>query len=326
MIRATAPGKVVLWGEYAVLTGAPALVMAVDRYAECSIGTDGGEAWRCSTPGFQACAGPLLREQLLAASPPEDTGWRLAWHVLQSFDSSALASGGDVCFDTRAFQENGRKLGIGSSAALCTAICGALGRLLGQSADYAMAAGAHRRFQGGSGSGIDVAAAWYGGVLRFQRPPDSRAPGGARPWTLAPDLNPTFVFAGESASTTGHLRRLRHWLDDGGGAELDALSAASAAVFSAGDPGSALTDYVDALWELDQAAGLDIFSAPHRCLRRLAFDAGVVYKPCGAGGGDIGAAFTPDTAAAQRFARLAADNGFLPIALETASHGLEVTG
>ena len=33
----SAPGKIVLWGEYAVLAGAPAAVMAIDRYASCAL-------------------------------------------------------------------------------------------------------------------------------------------------------------------------------------------------------------------------------------------------------------------------------------------------
>jgi phosphomevalonate kinase len=38
-VHARAPGKVVVLGEYAVLDGAPALVLAVDRY--CT-------TWRCA--------------------------------------------------------------------------------------------------------------------------------------------------------------------------------------------------------------------------------------------------------------------------------------
>ena len=37
-VRATAPGKLVVLGEYAVLTGAPALVLAVDR--QCQVAED----------------------------------------------------------------------------------------------------------------------------------------------------------------------------------------------------------------------------------------------------------------------------------------------
>ena len=36
-IRIAAPGKIVLWGEYAVLAEAPAAVLALDRYAEVSL-------------------------------------------------------------------------------------------------------------------------------------------------------------------------------------------------------------------------------------------------------------------------------------------------
>ena len=40
---ARAPGKAMLLGEYAVLDGAPALVTAVDRYAEARYGAGPGE-------------------------------------------------------------------------------------------------------------------------------------------------------------------------------------------------------------------------------------------------------------------------------------------
>ena len=36
-VFAEAPGKLVILGEYAVLTGAPALVLAVDRYCRAEI-------------------------------------------------------------------------------------------------------------------------------------------------------------------------------------------------------------------------------------------------------------------------------------------------
>ncbi len=36
-VFAEAPGKLVILGEYAVLTGAPALVLAIDRYCRAEI-------------------------------------------------------------------------------------------------------------------------------------------------------------------------------------------------------------------------------------------------------------------------------------------------
>jgi phosphomevalonate kinase len=329
VIRAAAPGKVVLWGEYAVLSGAPALVMAVDRYARCHL-EPGGDAWRFSALGYPAAAEFLTREQLLSSEAPEsERVWSIAWHVLQTLDCSTLPAAGETRFDTRGFQDPAgrRKLGLGSSAALCVAGYAAFSELLCQPGSYTAALNVHHRFQGGAGSGIDVAAAWFGGTLKFRRPGGGSADAGeAVPWSLPAGMAPTFVFSGTSARTSDHLMRLRRWLDNGGGPELDALAAASSALFETHDLMVCLSRYVAALWELDQAAALGIFSAAHCRLRQLAFDAGVVYKPCGAGGGDIGAAFTPDAAAAKRFARLARANGFLPLALETASHGIEITG
>jgi phosphomevalonate kinase len=332
MIRARAPGKVVLWGEYAVLTGAPALVMAVDRYAECTV-APGDDVWRFEARGFQAPAAAVPRERLLSREPPAaDAVWHTTWHVLQELPRSALRrlpAGGRLRSDSRSFHHRGTKLGLGSSAAVCVATCGALCRLLDQPLDYATALAIHGRTQGQSGSGIDVAAAWHGGTLRFQRP-HTGEPGCATPWPLPPGLHPVFVWSGRAARTPDHLSRFWRWLDADRRPPLDALAERAAALFEAGDgPAdvlSALTAYVGALEHLDAAAKLGIYSDGHRTLRRLASQAGVVYKPCGAGGGDLGAAFAAEPAAADRFAALATDHGFLPVALEIAPHGIEVTG
>src|SRR5690606_27773541 len=48
-LTARAPGKAVVLGEYAVLGGAPALVLAVDRYCSASIGPRPGEISRIET-------------------------------------------------------------------------------------------------------------------------------------------------------------------------------------------------------------------------------------------------------------------------------------
>ena len=46
--------------------------------------------------------------------------------------------------------------------------------------------------------------------------------------------------------------------------------------------------YVDALRQLSVDHDLGIFDAGHEELAQQASDNGIVYKPCGAGGGDIG--------------------------------------
>ncbi len=331
MIRADAPGKIVLWGEYAVLGGAPALVQAVDRRAVCSLSPD-GNGWQCSARGFPGAAATIAAERLLAdPAPPPGAVWRLLWQVARTFEAADLPSGIRAEFDTLGFHQQGIKLGLGSSAALTTAIYAALSRLLDRPADLSGALAAHGQLQGGgaassirSGSGIDVAAAWYGGLLRYQRTAGPDAPLAA-PWKLPASLHLVHVWSGVPASTPDRLACLERHLRGSGSTELDALSTQSQELFTCAQPLAALPDYVAALQALDTAAGLDIYTPPHRALTQLAKEAGVVYKPCGAGGGDIGVAFTDDAAAAARFARQAADMGFPPLPLETARHGIRVT-
>jgi phosphomevalonate kinase len=327
VVRARAPGKIVLWGEYAVLAGAPALVMAVDRYATCTLEPGSGNAWSLTAAGHPAAAGTVSRARLTgdAAAPAEGAIDAILHQVLHAVPAESLPAGGRAHFDTAGFHHEGHKLGLGSSAALTVAVYGAVCRLLGLEAGEETAHAIHRAFQGGSGSGIDVAAAWHGGTLRCRRADAGGSPE-ATPWPLPSELAMHTVWTGSAASTGAHLGRLQCWLNRGGGRELDELTESARGVFHAADLLEALASYVDRLDALDRAAELGIFSPPHRHLQRLAIAAGVVYKPCGAGGGDIGAAFATDATAIEQFVDLARRAGFLPLALETASHGLEVTG
>ena len=116
MFVARAPGKVVALGEYAVLDGAPAVVLALDRYVEAAIGPSADGACRLTTraaevverqfaPG-EASGAPLIDLVAAAVEPP------LAW--VATIDSQALFSGSS-------------KLGLGSSAAVLCAWAGAFG-------------------------------------------------------------------------------------------------------------------------------------------------------------------------------------------------------
>jgi phosphomevalonate kinase len=335
-IEALAPGKVVLWGEYAVLAGAPALVLAVDRYARCTIsvpprsidGTDSApREWRFASAGFVTAPVALAHAELCANVPPAaDSPARTTWQVLQALDRTALPEAADVLIDTAGFYRAGTKLGLGSSAAACVALYGAMCELIGATGSFTAIADIHRRIQGGRGSGIDVAAAWFGGLLRFRRDVDSATRHDPEIATavLPEHLSLGFVWAGHPAVTSTHLERFAAWRERGATVELDALCAASGALFEAGDTLERLRFYVRCLEALDRAADLAIYDAGHRELHRLAAGCGVVYKPCGAGGGDIGAAFSYDPRALERFLTTARERGYAPITLETAAHGIDV--
>jgi phosphomevalonate kinase len=202
-VHARAPGKLVLLGEYAVLDGAPALVMAVARYARARLAPLPDAGCRLSTraPESQTArfdrgeaTGVRLVDRVIAAAPELDwPGW--AGYL----DSSELFLGAD-------------KLGLGSSAAALVAWAGAWWRAASPGAQPPSAETLiqiHRAFQGGAGSGLDVAAARCGGVLRYRLD----ASGGPRIGSVRLPNSVGFagIFAGSSASTTGLVARYDEW-------------------------------------------------------------------------------------------------------------------
>ena len=151
-MKASAPGKIVISGAYAVLEGAPAIASAVDRFVVAD------------TAGVAARPTPEVLAALGGAPAP-------------AFDASALFSGD-------------KKLGLGASAAILVASLaaravaerGPLSDLELATAVFPNALRAHALAQGG-GSGVDVAAAAFGGTIVFRR-------GGERPEALATKLPP----------------------------------------------------------------------------------------------------------------------------------------
>lgn len=285
-VTASAPGKLVLAGEYAVLTGAPALVAAIDRRVTCRITARQSGHWQLVSRGFEAhcrCQRDALGDAV--AGPAVLVG-----HALRALgmDWRQLPEHLQVEIDSRPCYRHGAKLGLGSSAATLVAVAAALAALVGRDCELQPLIAAHRAMQGGAGSGSDVAAAWHGGAIRFQN-------GQVEPVRLPDNLHFAFVHAGWSTRTRDLVARFESWRQGGERPVLQRLIECSAAVFDAGDELLArLAAFADALQALDEAANIGIFSPPHLQGRALAARHGVLYKPCGAGGGDMGIAIAND--------------------------------
>ena len=232
MTSASAPGKIVLCGEYAVLAGAPAIVTAVDRRARVVVEITGANEHVLIAPG-------LVNETLRFR---RDTGGNYRWSGdrYRLVEEVLDACGGipakslSMHLNTQAFRdpESGTKLGLGSSAALATALVAALDALFHAGLDVQkIAAGAHRNYQSGSGSGADIAASFTGGTIRFQR---SDTPQNGRPRVQAirwpAGLEYRVLWSGRASDTAAKLRKLE------AGQALECKSAhaltASAAVVS----------------------------------------------------------------------------------------------
>jgi phosphomevalonate kinase len=311
-IAATAPGKIVIAGEFAVLAGAPAISMAVNRRASVRIRERGRDAHTLATPGLLDGTWRFRVDGSLRwLDPlPRPDAFRLFECVVAECAPPAGAAFA-YTVDTSAFHAaNGDKLGLGSSAAVAVSLAAACVALAGRdrAGSTDIAARAHRSFQSGRGSGIDVATSAGGGVVRYLmgRP--------AKPLGWPEGLAYRALWSGRSSSTMDKLQRLPQ-RDNADVAR--SLAAASRAVVQAWESGvtettlRSLRRFVAALEAYESARRVGIFEGGHAELLDLSRDfSGLVYKPTGAGGGDIGLALAGSGPMLDEFVAAAAAYGF----------------
>lgn len=317
LAHTSAPGKLVLSGEYAVLAGAPAVVAAIDRRVTCRVDIRGAGGWAFRSRGFDAVS--RHRRDALPDLPGDPA--TLAHYAIRRLgvDTLALPEHLGIEVDSRPCFQDGAKLGLGSSAAATVAVAGAMARAGKVDCTLEQLLAIHRDLQGGSGSGLDVAASFRGGVIRYQA-------GEARSIRWSSSVRHAFVFVGWSTDTTEFVRRFNDWRRDREPPELRRLVDGAHAVADA--EGSSLepfAEYVDALDALDRAAGIGIVSEPHRAAAKLARRCGVLYKPCGAGGGDTGVALSEDAEALNTFRAAVTQAGLAVVPAEIDPNGLRIS-
>lgn len=326
MIVARAPGKLVALGEYAVLDGASAVVLALDRYVEATIHASDDGACRLTMR-----ASDVVERRF---APGAESGAPLVDLVTSTVAAPLPWS---ATIDSRALFAGPTKLGLGSSAAvLCAwaAAFNAFARGRGASPPEPRVADLidlHRRFQGGKGSGLDVAASYTGGAITF-RLERSGMPqiGSVR---MPNSVGFAGIFAGRSASTPGLVAHYRAWQRDRPReaaalvGRLTALAEAGSRALGEGDAEAwleAFAAYGRGLQELGEAIGAEIVTAEHRAIGAEAQRHGVAYKVSGAGGGDLGLACATDAEALAAFRNSVGDRGFRVINVSLAEHGLVV--
>jgi len=325
-IMASAPGKVVLSGEYAVLDGAPAVCMAVDRRARVFV-TDHDEDHHVVTAlGYAESAGRFKSSngalEWLAGGEEfklvEDL-WRTAG--IDATRNYLFQLNTDDFIDAA----SGAKIGIGSSAALMTALAAALCDLTGIDDEASsIAFAAHRAFQKGMGSGVDIACCSLGGLVEYTM---GNGTGLRLAW---PDgLAFGLFWSGVPASTSA---KLKHLIKSDPRPSRAALAYASKRVASAWSGGNAqkilneYRDYNQVLREFSDDHELGIFDAGHAEMVAAAAAAGLVYKPCGAGGGDIGIVLASDAESIAAFVDRANEQNFRHLAVKVDPLGVQVTG
>lgn len=341
---ASAPGKVMLLGEYAVLEGAPALMTAVDCRANTMLRPIDAPEIRVHAPdaSLKVAVIDLERDGWRWRDPKDALRLRLVHEVLRALLPEEIPDirGFELHLDTAQFfaghQNRDAKLGLGSSAALTVACAASVGAHLAQRAIdvqepswQARVHDMHRALQDGQGSGADVAASLRGGSLRYVRSASGAI--SAQPLRWPPSLRHRFVWTGRAASTPRMLTRLAAFKRQHANtysrslSRLVTLAEEGAAALSLGraDAVMKIADrYATALGALDDASGLGIVSAEHARLRRLGRDWGLVYKSCGAGGGDLGVALSEDPERLHAFEAAVAREGFVPLSVALDAPGL----
>lgn len=320
-IRVRVPGKAILAGEYAVLAGIPAIVLAVRRYLECAatpsayLEVEGiGFRWREGQPETKA-----LRFARIAAR----TARRYLEGKGEHPDPLRLVLSDNLRAPT------GQKLGLGGSAcasvAVTAAVVASARAQLDRQLVFKLAAIAHGAAQERPGSAIDVAAATYGGTLwtrRFEVHPflpllegPPRALADLVDRVPAPEIEKlpeppglTLVFSGQSASTprlVGVIERYREKDPKGFGAFMARSAEASDRLrrtLLAGEIDEAMTALADAgalLERLGEDAAAPIVTEMHRQIAARVRGHGVAAKVSGAGGGDCSIAIGPEESMAR---------------------------
>ncbi len=290
-VVASAPGKIVLSGEYAVLDGAPAISMAIDRRAVVTLADSPDGQCGLTTPGFSGEGRYRIVDAVCGGSRP-------AKHIE---------------LDTRAFADDGNKTGIGSSAALTVALIAGLNKSEDVLNEALLA---HRALQGGAGSGVDVATAVQGGLIEFEMRSQQ-----CTPLAWPSGLFMRVIWTGVPISTAAKLEKLAAQTARPSRSALSLAAPRMAEAWRTGNVDQIMTEYIPYIGVLRQFSvdhDLGIFDAGHDQLTDAAIPGGLVYKPAGAGGGDIGILFGRNEAELDAFVASHTDliHGVLQCALD----------
>jgi phosphomevalonate kinase len=268
-MKATAPGKVMLIGEYIALEGYPSLLVAVDRYAEASTGQQqivpGKKSWQVEKPLPELAGVNALCEKLKLS------GW-------YTVDTSSFLN------------QEGIKLGLGSSAAAIVALAALVAPQMPLLQRFLLARDTHATSQKEIGSGADVATSTFGGFLLYRKAPLVYTHIAAEQIqvellcfeTGLAASTTDLVKAVSSQRRTPTVERLFGAMSEASEAAISALRAKDSArvILWFGQYGRLVRS-------LGEAVGAELWLPIHSKADEIAKTFGGCAKPTGAGGGDL---------------------------------------
>jgi phosphomevalonate kinase len=335
----SAPSKLFLCGEYAVLWGGTARLAAVAPRGTALVRRRADRQIHLV----------LAEGRLVGDATPVGARWRAqippAFHfAARTVDEALRAKGGeplgfDLALSPSRSAADGRKLGLGGSARAAALASEAARFALELPVDaLKLALLAHFKAQDGVGSGADVAAIFAGGIVRYRRHPLEEstrratlaaAPGASQPvdlWRLPPTpVHLGYAFTRESVSTRVLIAEVERRFGAGGRAafvaQSDALGSAMEDGLLRGDF-TVIRDSIDRLEAL--LAGIGPLETENtRQILAVARNHGCVAKISGAGGGDGCVLFAPDLPSRDAALQALSTRRFLafPVSVEAGLRG-----
>lgn len=333
VFKSSASGKIIFAGEYAVLEGAPSIVLATHHQVHVEFHLDHERAqeilFECRGEVDVSAEAVIQGGELHFKREFSHRAFleRLFGHLLQDdVYAAALAQGWRIVIDTVPFFEQEYKIGIGSSSAIVVALIKTLEQVIQRDLSnielWSIMHEAHSHAQGKKGSGADIATALLNQTCLFKNKNDEFI---LSPLHLPKDLHVAFFWTGERASTPALLKRLDAWRDKNPECYADIMGDLTTAMQDVIEclederVLEALEHFVLTLRALDEQAAIGIFSKEHEALwKRSQEYSDITYKPCGAGGGDLGMAVSFNKDSILDFINQAHSLSVKPISIDVA--------
>lgn len=323
------PGKLTIAGEYAVLENYQKLVvMAVNRFVYVALEQSDENRLSLLDYGLLELEWEWTGDKISVKSDDNrirfvENTMTVVYTYLREHNISPKPF--HLSVRSELDDASGRKYGLGSSAAVVTAVVSAiLKRSLPEEPSkqliFKLASISHVITQG-NGSGADVAASSHCGLLQYSsfqaewllrayNDADTITQLAESDWpylTVKPIKLPTTIhmcigWTGSPAFTSSFIKKFRAWKDSNPSQYEQFLSDSSVAVsqFLDGITHADPVQVMEGVWlnrralaELGRNAGANIETPALATLCDLAEQHGGVGKPSGAGGGDCGIAFLP---------------------------------
>lgn len=170
MVEASAPAKVILFGEHFVVYGEPAIVLAIDKRAYTRATLRKGNRIYVNSHDIQA-SGFFKGKRFQTEKGGKEAERKL--QPIRTVIQRILAKSNEkVGVDVEIKSSIPVAVGLGSSAAVAASVAAAVSQLLDKTfsqKDIFQLAYEAERFVHGTPSGIDPAISTYGGALLFRR-------------------------------------------------------------------------------------------------------------------------------------------------------------